>query len=587
MILIRIIKGKDLGREFEFSKPRITCGRSGECDITVDDRFASSIHGVISQLGERTSYKDLRSTNGSRVKHANNIINLGVFTSECEIQTGDEILLGKTAMKMVRIQPETTRLHSDMDELLRRTMPREPAVQVIASPEQIIQKAVSAESERIFALRLIAKSSVEELLISAVEGILTVFPKATHAVIGFAASAEESQSCDIIFGMRRDDNGLTPARVRFSHILVQEAIRREAGILLPAPEYRRRGTSSESIKEIGIYTCLCVPLIYGEKPVGFVQVYNDFSSPLPFDRGDLELLVALSLILLLEYLNIQNREALRQAELRSAVLQILSAVSHDSQSTIGGLERFMGSVDHLLEPLGVTKEGISREEAELLRWNWNVIRDGIDFVGNLSKWMLSLALGSAQEEVKKEPIEIGDVAKRAWKLCKMCFDDREADKFQLEMGLKEKEVLADEMLLRCILFNCFKNSCEAMIGSVKRYEPVTVGAFRDSLFDTPVKVVASRDRGPGIREDILRRIFREFYTTKGNRGSGIGTTVMHELTVRQGGFLQIASKVGEGTLVVFNFPEEKGVRLSKSGNKTYEIVDDFGKFWERVVKKLQ
>jgi signal transduction histidine kinase len=58
------------------------------------------------------------------------------------------------------------------------------------------------------------------------------------------------------------------------------------------------------------------------------------------------------------------------------------------------------------------------------------------------------------------------------------------------------------------------------------------------------------DRGRGIPEPQLSKIFDPFYTTKTDgRGTGLGLSICHRIVEQHSGSLDVRSKVGEGTTV--------------------------------------
>jgi PAS domain S-box-containing protein len=71
------------------------------------------------------------------------------------------------------------------------------------------------------------------------------------------------------------------------------------------------------------------------------------------------------------------------------------------------------------------------------------------------------------------------------------------------------------------------------------------------------------DTGLGMSEETRRRCLEPFYTTKGERGTGLGLAMVYGVAQRQGAEVDIASELGAGTTVSLVFPAasvaEKGV----------------------------
>ncbi len=62
--------------------------------------------------------------------------------------------------------------------------------------------------------------------------------------------------------------------------------------------------------------------------------------------------------------------------------------------------------------------------------------------------------------------------------------------------------------------------------------------------------------GTGIPEEIRRKIFEPFYTTKpAGKGTGLGLSLSHDIIVKtHGGELTVNSREGEGTEFVIRLP---------------------------------
>jgi signal transduction histidine kinase/ActR/RegA family two-component response regulator len=67
-------------------------------------------------------------------------------------------------------------------------------------------------------------------------------------------------------------------------------------------------------------------------------------------------------------------------------------------------------------------------------------------------------------------------------------------------------------------------------------------------------VVEVNDTGTGMDEETRKRCLEPFFTTKGNRGTGLGLSVVHGTMQRHEGHLEINSAPGQGTSIRLLFP---------------------------------
>jgi two-component system, NtrC family, sensor kinase len=58
---------------------------------------------------------------------------------------------------------------------------------------------------------------------------------------------------------------------------------------------------------------------------------------------------------------------------------------------------------------------------------------------------------------------------------------------------------------------------------------------------TPGLRIVIADNGPGIPEKVRRQLFNAFFTTKGEKGTGIGLWVSREIVQQHGGAIRLHS----------------------------------------------
>ena len=67
-------------------------------------------------------------------------------------------------------------------------------------------------------------------------------------------------------------------------------------------------------------------------------------------------------------------------------------------------------------------------------------------------------------------------------------------------------------------------------------------------------LIEVRDTGIGMDEDTRRRCLEPFFTTKGERGTGLGLAMVYGMIQRHSAELDIQSAPGQGTAVILSFP---------------------------------
>jgi CheY-like chemotaxis protein len=118
-------------------------------------------------------------------------------------------------------------------------------------------------------------------------------------------------------------------------------------------------------------------------------------------------------------------------------------------------------------------------------------------------------------------------------------------------------VCGDLTELRQVVTNLVFNAIDAM----PQGGTLTVGTQV-----TPTQVcLMVRDTGCGISEGVRHRLFEPFFTTKGERGNGLGLSVVYGIVRRHGGEITVESEVGRGSTFTVHLPAASATATVRSG----------------------
>jgi signal transduction histidine kinase len=120
-------------------------------------------------------------------------------------------------------------------------------------------------------------------------------------------------------------------------------------------------------------------------------------------------------------------------------------------------------------------------------------------------------------------------------------------RIELALGPDRALVAIDQVSMGQVLMNLVVNAGQAMPAGG------TVTIATSLAADCKQAVLSVRDTGVGMNEDILRRVFEPWFTTKGE-GTGLGLSVCQEIVTAAGGEIRASSAPAKGTTVAVHLP---------------------------------
>jgi len=123
-----------------------------------------------------------------------------------------------------------------------------------------------------------------------------------------------------------------------------------------------------------------------------------------------------------------------------------------------------------------------------------------------------------------------------------------------ELESESPVVMGVESEIREALTNLIFNAIDAMPEG-GRLTMRTRDAERDhAASDAGGALIEVIDDGLGMTDETKRRCLEPFYTTKGERGTGLGLAMVYGVARRHGVQIGIASTLGKGTAIALRFP---------------------------------
>jgi PAS domain S-box-containing protein len=228
-------------------------------------------------------------------------------------------------------------------------------------------------------------------------------------------------------------------------------------------------------------------------------------------------------------------EELRQAQKLESVGTLAGGIAHDFNNILNIIKGYAA----LIARHPSTADGI----AESLK----VIDETIERGASLVRQLLTLA---RKTEARVAATDANDLIRGVGNVLKQTFPKNIAISMQLDARLPA--VIADPNQLSQVILNLCVNARDAMASGGKLSlktrsvdgREIQAGAARGSRY----ACVEICDTGIGMSENVRSRAFEPFFTTKEiGEGTGLGLAIVYGIVKNHDGFIEVNSKVGEGT----------------------------------------
>ena len=136
--------------------------------------------------------------------------------------------------------------------------------------------------------------------------------------------------------------------------------------------------------------------------------------------------------------------------------------------------------------------------------------------------------------------------------------ERQVD-VRLNLSPQADAVFADRVQVQQVLLNLIRNGIDAMQTEEPRKRGLLIST---SLTDEGWSRVTVADKGPGIADEILERLFQPFMTTK-PQGMGVGLSISRSIIEAHGGRIWAEANPGGGAVFHFTLPPAAQFEESK------------------------
>jgi len=252
----------------------------------------------------------------------------------------------------------------------------------------------------------------------------------------------------------------------------------------------------------------------------------------------------------------QTQQAVMQQERLKALGQMASGIAHDINNAISPVALYTES---LLE----TEPGLSARARDYLETIQRANEDVAQTVARMREFYRP-----REAELVLNPVNLNEVAEDVIGLTRARWSDMPQERgvvIELDTSLTANDLVVPgvESELREALTNLVFNAVDAMPdgGTLSLRTRRTSDPSRAEVPDRVYIEVS--DSGVGMDAETQRRCLEPFFTTKGERGTGLGLATVYGSVQRHNAEIYILSAPGRGTTVQLVFTAARGAATPK------------------------
>jgi two-component system sensor histidine kinase PilS (NtrC family) len=221
-------------------------------------------------------------------------------------------------------------------------------------------------------------------------------------------------------------------------------------------------------------------------------------------------------------------ESMRQTEKMVAIGQLAAGIAHEIRNPLTGIS---GSVEML------SQTSQNEDDQKLTK----IILKEIDRLNRLITEFLEYA---KPEKIPHDPVVLADLLQEVIQVSKV----QQPANLSLQLNLEYTgKIFGQSDKLKQAFLNILINAYQALKDSTQPQVKIELKKNQDKV------VLRIQDNGCGMKEEIKKRIFEPFMTTK-PKGTGLGLAITHKILQSHQAEIVVESDLGRGTSFVISFP---------------------------------
>ena len=527
--VLRVLDGELAGRTYVVND-ELVVGRADGCSVSIPDRRLSRRHVSVKLENGRLELRDLDSQHGSFVN--------GVRTICGALTGGDVIEIGDTRLRVESKQADAARpiqLVQDPGltaKLVKEVRPQETPNLGTRNFEILYEITQAIQSER----------APDAMLAQVIDRVMD----AVAGDRGYIATLNDDGDL-IPRSVRHRDPALArfgSDRVAMSRTVAHQVLTDRCAMISGDPAADERFATTDTVLLSNVQALMAVPMLVGDRVLGVFEVEShDPEATLTESDLDLLTVVASTVAVAIDNMELARMREETIAELQQAQAQLLATqeqlVRSEQMAAVGRLASGIAhEVKNHLSPFMLADmiaqrypdDGEIQESAQMMLEAQKHIYGLVDEIRLFAK--------GSKADYQMAPHDLCGLVEGVFSFVKC---DAAVKKVQLGLTRDDEPLVEmDASRIRQVLINLLRNAAHAVDEGSGRVQVRVRERDGEAIIDV-------MDNGNGVPEDVRDKIFEPFFSTKGDKGLGLGLDISRKIVEAHGGTLTFNSVVGKGT----------------------------------------
>ena len=227
----------------------------------------------------------------------------------------------------------------------------------------------------------------------------------------------------------------------------------------------------------------------------------------------------------------ETQRQLAQADKLASIGQLAAGIAHEINNPLTGVLTYASLIQKRVAPGGQDAEDLDVIVRETKRCR-GIIKGLLDF--------------ARPTPPARKPTDLNEVMRRSMAVVMTQMRLNQVS-LALDLAPELPEASADANQIQQVIVNLLLNAADALGpggGEIRLGTRAEVGAV----------ALTVSDQGPGIAPEHLPHLFEPFFSTKGNKGTGLGLAVSWGIVQSHGGTLDVESEPGHGARFTVRIP---------------------------------